>query len=353
MATERRALFDVSWRAIAKVLVAGALVWAWLQLWHFVMVVIVAIIMAVSLDPAARWLERKGLSRSISAVLIVFLVTVALLGMIAVSWVTLRDQSRLIVERLTESVQQLRASSPLADYLIPSPDTSAGGGAGEGSTQTQGLGSYVIAFARSASTAAGMVALALALTAYLLIEWKRTLEWLMAFVPEEKRPKARRTLEESRGIVYRYAVGNTLAAAITGIVTYVVLVSLGVPAALMLALISALFNFIPVIGLVVSSVLAALLAATVSTNVLLAVIAFYLAFNVVEGYLITPKIFGYEMELSNLAVLVAVIVGAELGGVMGALLALPVAAIYPAVERIWLRERLGDDTIEIHKRLSA
>jgi predicted PurR-regulated permease PerM len=354
MTTERRALFDVSWRAIAKVLIAAALVWAWLQVWHFVMVIIVAIIMAVSLDPAVRWLERKRLSRSISAVLVVFLVTVVLLAMIAVSWVTLRDQSRLIVDRLTESAEQLRASFPIADYLMPSNGGSAGGGGGsEGSTASQGLASYAIAFARSASTAAGMVVLALALTAYLLIEWKRTLEWLMAFVPEGKRQKARRTLEESHGIVFRYAVGNALASAITSVVTYVVLASLQVPAALMLALISGLFNFIPIIGFIVSSVLAALLAATVSTNVLLAVIGFYLAFNVIESYLITPKIFGYEMELSNLAVIVAVIVGAELGGVMGGLLALPVAAIYPTVERIWLRERLGDDTVEIHKRLSA
>ena len=121
----------------------------------------------------------------------------------------------------------------------------------------------------------------------------------------------------------------------------------------MLAIISGLLNFIPVIGFVLSSVLAALLAATVSTNVLLMVIAFYLLFNVIEAYLIAPKVFGYEMELSNLAVIVAVIVGAELGGVMGGLLALPIAAIYPTIERIWLRDRLSGDTVDIHKRLSA
>ena len=121
----------------------------------------------------------------------------------------------------------------------------------------------------------------------------------------------------------------------------------------MLALISGLLNFIPVIGFILSSVLAALLAATVSANVLLLVIAFYLVFNVLESYLITPKVFGYEMELSNLAVIVSVIVGAELGGVMGGILALPIAATYPTVERIWLRDRLSGDTVEIHKRLSA
>ena len=80
------------------------------------------------------------------------------------------------------------------------------------------------------------------------------------------------------------------------------------------------------------------------------VIAFYLVFNAVENYFIAPKIYGRELEMSKLAVLIAVAVGGQLGGVMGALLALPVAATYPTIERIWLRDRLGDDTVEIHKR---
>jgi predicted PurR-regulated permease PerM len=66
-----------------------------------------------------------------------------------------------------------------------------------------------------------------------------------------------------------------------------------------------------------------------------------------------PKVYGRELELSKLAVLIAVAVGGQLGGVMGALLALPIAAIYPIIERIWLREQLEADTVEIHKRLSA
>lgn len=343
MTTERRKLFDVSWRAIAKVLVAAALVWSWFQVWQFVMVIIVSIVIAIALDPAVRWLEQRRLGRSVSSVLVVLLVTAALVALIAASWMTLRDQSQLIVQRLSESISQLRASFPVVEQVL-SP-------AGEG--QADGVTRYAMTFARSAATAAAMIVLALALTVYLLIEWKPTLEWIMAFVPERHRPKARRTLDEAREIVFRYAAGNALSSAITGVVTYIVLASLGVPAALMLAIISGVLNFIPVIGFVLSSVLAAVLAATVSTNVLLMVIAFYLVFNAIESYLITPKVFGYEMELSNLAVIVAVIVGAELGGVMGGLLALPIAAIYPAIERIWLRERLSGDTVEIHKRLSA
>jgi predicted PurR-regulated permease PerM len=343
MTTDRRSLFDVSWNAIAKVLIALALVWAWFQVWQFLMVIIVSIIIAVALDPAVQWLERHRLSRSTSAFGVVLLVAAVIIAMIAASWVTLRAQSRLIFQRLDESIDQLRASFPMIEYVLPSGS--------EG--QADGLGQYAMVFARSTTTAIGMIVLALVLTVYLLIEWKSTLEWLMAFVPERHRTKTRRTLADAREIVCRYMVGTVIASVITAIVTYIVLAWLTVPAALMLALISGVLNFIPIIGFIMSSVLAAVLAATVSTNVLLLVIGFYLIFNAVESYLIAPKVFGYEMELSNLAVLVAVIVGAELAGVMGALLALPIAAIYPTIERIWLRDQLNSDTVEIHKRLSA
>ena len=61
--------------------------------------------------------------------------------------------------------------------------------------------------------------------------------------------------------------------------------------------------------------------------------------------------YGSRLQLSNVAVLLAFAVGAELGGVAGALLALPLAAVYPAIERIWLREPLGDDVVREHDGL--
>ena len=67
MTTDRRNSFDVSWRAIAKVLAAVALVWIWLQLWQFIMVIVLSIVMAIALDPAVRWLERARFSRSAGA----------------------------------------------------------------------------------------------------------------------------------------------------------------------------------------------------------------------------------------------------------------------------------------------
>ncbi|MSO56945.1 MAG: AI-2E family transporter [Acidobacteria bacterium] len=162
-----------------------------------------------------------------------------------------------------------------------------------------------------------MVVIALVLTVYLLIEWEATLEWLIAFVPASHRQKFRRTIAESRVIVFHYVVGNVITSVITIVATFSVLVALQVPAALV------------------------------------GVIVFYIVFNAVESYFINPRVYGHELKMSKLAVLIAVAVGGQLAGVMGALLALPVAAIYPTIERIWLRERLGGDTVDKQQRLSA
>jgi predicted PurR-regulated permease PerM len=340
MTTDRRRLLDVSWRAIAKVLVAAALVWAWFQLWQFVMVIVVAMIIAVALDPLVKYLEQHRIPRWLGAFGSVVLLAGLASGIIAVSWVSITEQSQFIVEHLTQFYRQVRASFPAIERLAPAGDTG-------------GLGQYALSLGRSAANAVGMFLVALVLTVYFLIEWKPTIEWLMAFVPQEHRPKARRTLEGAREAVFSYVVGNALTSVITAVATFLALVALKVPAAAVLAIIAGLFDFIPVVGFLLSLGITAVLAATVSPTALIGVIVFYVAFNAIENYFIMPKIYGRELELSKLAVLIAVAVGGQLGGVMGALLALPIAAIYPIVERIWLRERLGADTVEIHKRLSA
>jgi len=340
MTTDRRSLFDVSWRAIAKVLVAVALVWAWFQLWQFVMVMVVAIIIAIALDPVVCHLERYRVPRWLGACASVMLLAALAAAMIGAGWVSITQQSRFIADNLIEFSRQIRASFPAIERLLPTAE--------EG-----GLGQYVLSFGRSAANAVAMFVVALVLTVYLLIEWKSTVEWLMAFVPQEQRPKVRRTLADTRATIFSYVVGNALTSVITAVATFVALVLLKVPAALVLAIIAGLFDFIPVVGFMLSLGITALLAATVSMTAVWGVIAFYVVFNAVENYFIAPKIYGHELALSKLAVLIAVAVGGQLGGVMGALLALPIAAVYPILERLWLRDQLNSDTVEIHKRLSA
>src|SRR5687768_4464229 len=298
MTTDRRRLFDVSWRAIWKIIAAVALVWAWVQLWQFVMVIIVAITIAVALDPLVRYLEQHHVPRWLGASGAVFLIAAAAVGMLALSWVSITQQSRFLIENITGFYRDIRASFPALERLVP--------------TQQTGLAQYALSFTQSATRAVGMFVIALVLTVYLLIEWKRTLEWVLAFVPQQHRPKARRTLGEARTAVFSYVVGNALTSLITSIATFAALVALKVPAALVLAIIAGLFDFIPIVGFFLSLGVTAVLAATVSMTTLAAVVAFYIAFNAVESYLIVPRIYGHELQLSKLAVLIAVAVGGQL-----------------------------------------
>ena len=337
-----RAAFDVTWRTIGKILVAAALVWAWLQLWQFVMVLVIAIVIAVALDPLVQRLEGRGIPRGIGALVAVLTIAAVAVAMLAASWVSITEQSQLIAQNLQGFHDRIRASFPLIDRLTPSAQQ---GG--------NGFGQYALRLGRSTANAVGMFVVALVLTVYLLIEWKRTLEWIVAFVPAQYRQKFRRTLSEARGAVFHYVIGNGITSVITAIVTFIVLVALNVPAALVLAIIAGLLDLIPVVGFLLSLGVTALLAATVSMTAVIGVVIFYIAFNAVENYLIAPKVYGKELELSNLAVLIAVAIGSHIAGVMGALLALPIAAIYPIIERIWLRPHLSADTVERHDRLSA
>ncbi|HEX7070142.1 MAG TPA: AI-2E family transporter, partial [Rhodothermales bacterium] len=179
-------------------------------------------------------------------------------------------------------------------------------------------------------------------------DWRRTYRWLLAFVPRQHRPRCEATLEECSAVMFAYMKGNVITSIIATVCTLIALRVLGVPAALLLAIIAGLSDFVPVIGFVVSAIPAILLALTVSVTTTLWVAAFYIGYNTVENYLISPWAYGSRMKLSDLAVLLAFAAGAELGGVIGALIALPLVAMYPTIERMWLHKKLPTETLEEH-----
>jgi len=135
------------------------------------------------------------------------------------------------------------------------------------------------------------------------------------------------------------------------ICAYIAMRLLHVPAALLLALITAVFDLLPVIGIFMSAIPAILLGLTVSTWVGVGVALFHATYNIIENYYITPKVYGHELRLSDLAVILALAIGGALAGVVGALVFLPIVALYPAVERIWLRNAIAPETVQDHRRI--
>jgi predicted PurR-regulated permease PerM len=111
------------------------------------------------------------------------------------------------------------------------------------------------------------------------------------------------------------------------------------------------FDFLPVIGFPLSAAPALLLGTTVSDRTVILIAALYIAYHTFENYVVAPRVYGDRLKLSNLAVVLAFAIGAQIGGVIGALIALPVTAVYPAVERIWLRDQLGEQVVDEHRAI--
>jgi predicted PurR-regulated permease PerM len=195
------------------------------------------------------------------------------------------------------------------------------------------------------------VVLAFVLAIYLLIEGDITYAWLLAYVPMNRREKVHATIVEARTLMLDYVVGNIATSVFAGVFVLVALRVLNVPARFLLALLAAICDFIPVLGFVISAVPAVLIGVTVSGTTAVLVLVVYVFYHLVENYVIGPRVYGNRLKLSNIAVIIALFVGAAIGGVVGALVALPFAAAYPAVERIWLADYLGRRVVQDHEKL--
>ena len=121
-------------------------------------------------------------------------------------------------------------------------------------------------------------------------------------------------------------LGNLVISVISATATFIWLISFGVPYALLLAILVALLDLIPVVGSAVAGILVALAAFSVSVPIGVATVSFFIAYKFVEDYVLSPRVFGKVLRLPALVTVVAILIGAALLGLVGALVALPIAA---------------------------
>ena len=340
----QRLSLHLPWATLVKVIAAAAAVWIWRELVWVAMLGLIAVIIAVALEPAVRGLERRGWSRSVAAWMLVTLIAGGVVAFLLITWSSLASQAQDLGGQINAFVRELEQRAP--KVLVQAVQRSS-------PSDASMFAPYAFAVARSLLAAVAAFVLAWVLVAYLLIEAEPTYRWVRGFIPERLRPRFDRTAAEASTTARGYVVGNVTTSVCAGAYFYAWLALLHVPAALLLALLAFFADFIPVAGFLLSCVPAMVMAATRSTAVAIGMIPIYAAYHVIENYLIAPRVYGHRLRLSNLAVLSAFAVGAELGGVMGAMVALPIAAVYPTIERLWLRDALGNEVVDEHEAIAT
>jgi predicted PurR-regulated permease PerM len=164
------------------------------------------------------------------------------------------------------------------------------------------------------------------LTIYTLLDARRIERFFYFLTPDRWHEHVRNLLPALRTTVGGYIRGQALTSMAITAVTFAVLTVMGVPNALGLAVIAGIFDIVPLIGAVIAIVPSVLAALTVSTEAAMIVGVALIIYQEIENRILIPKIYGSTLRLPGVAVLVAVLVGAELAGIVGALLALPAAA---------------------------
>ena len=336
-------------RAILIVLgilvVAAALIAFFYLAWHVITWILISLFLALALNPAVEFFERHGLRRGLASFIVFFLALIAFGGLGALLIPPLIDQITTFIDDVPDLVEDITAGrGPLGflqeDYQIVDKIREAIEEQGAGGVL--GIGEAGLAVARGVvSFVVGVVAIAF-LTFFMLLEGPRMVARFTEFLPEHLRPRCERVAGDIYRTVGGYVTGNLLISLIAGIGAAVILLVLGSDYAVALAVLVAVLDLIPLAG----ATLAAIIVSTVAFIELgwfrgVVVIGFFVVYQQLENHILQPVIYGRTVRLSPLTVLIAVLIGAELFGILGALAAIPVAGILQAVAReiiLWRRE---------------
>ena len=334
-------VIDVRPRTVFKIAASLALLWC---LWHLagiILLLVVAVILAVALDGPVSWIEGRNISRPVASVIVSGAIAITVIVFLWLTWSSLTSQWQYLTSQLATVADDVGRRVP--QWIFPTL---------QNKDWASALEPYALGVGQSIVAALMLIALGFFVTIYLLIDGTRTLAWMVAFFPGDYREQVARTVAESRDVIVAYARGNVLTSIFAASWVLIWMIILHVPAALLLAVIAGVADFIPVLGFVASAIPAVALALTVSPRTALATMALWVVYHAIENYFVAPWAYGKRLKLSDLAVILAFVVGAELAGVIGALIALPIAALYPTIERIWLREQLPRETVREHRALS-
>ncbi|HEY0251249.1 MAG TPA: AI-2E family transporter [Kofleriaceae bacterium] len=310
-------------RVLVWILLAIACVWLAIQLWTVFVVLLVALVLVGTFDPLVGWFERRGLGRGRALALIFLGVTLAIAAVLLLTVPPLVSQLQHIIEnapqerrKLVSFLSQYQWATPFVKSIKAVPIDSL----------VMRAGDKLLDYSADILTAIGYAVTTIFLALYLLAEPKRAQVGLYALVPRHHHVKLAQILVGLRQIVGGYMRGQLITSVAITIFTFGLLTAFKVEDALALAMFAGLTDIIPFIGGYVASAPAILSVASRGAPSILIVAAAMVLYQEFESRILVPRVYGRTLRLSPALVLVALLIGGTLLGMLGALLALPVAA---------------------------
>ncbi len=310
----------------------GVLVW-----------IFVALFLAVALNPAVTWLQGRGIARRGVAVAIVFVGTIVAIAALGATIIpTIVNQVNDFVDAVPGYVEDLTAGRGRLGFLereYQITDRVREAVSNGGASRMLGISGTALAVTKGIVTAVVATLTIAFLTLFMLLEGPAWVERAFGLLPEEKQPRWRKVGGDIYKTIGGYVSGNLTISLIAGVVSTAVLLGVGVPFAVALGLLVAILDLIPLAGATIAAIIVSTVAFLDSTTSGLIVVVFFIVYQQLENHVLQPVVYGRTVQLSPLAVLIAVLIGAELAGVIGALAAIPVAGTIQVILVDWLEHR--------------
>jgi len=313
---------------LVAVFVAGLLG----QLSTVILYIALALFLALGLDPVVSWLQRRGMPRW-TAILIVFAAVIGLfVGIIATIVPIVVDQITHAIENWPQIVKDFKNSDFVAWI-------GSFGGATWVEDSVAAIGDWLADPKNIGSLTGGILAvgagiaggitgatIVLILTLYFLASLDAMKRYAARFVPATSRPGFLDVSQEITGSVGRYVIGQISLASVNGVLSLIFLTIIGAPVPILLAFIAFLGSLIPLVGTLTGAIIISLVSFAASPETGLAAAIYYLVYMQVEAYVLSPRIMNRAVSVPGALVVIAAVAGGTLGGVLGALVAIPVAA---------------------------
>jgi predicted PurR-regulated permease PerM len=321
-------------------------VWVILKSQEVLVWTFTSVLLALALNPAVEAFQRLGVRRRGAAAALVYLVVAAFIaGVAALIIPTLVQQVGDFIHAMPGYVQQLTAGrGPLGflerDYHVVERVRSAvSNGGGSAAASLAGGASTALDVTRGVVTFVAAVVTITFLTLFMLLEGPAWIQRGIGMLPERMQPTWREIADDIYHLIGRYVNGNLLISLVAGTSTTIVLLALGVPFALALGLLVAILDLIPLAGATLGAVVVTLVGFTHSSTAGIVLVVFFVVYQQLENHLLQPLIYGRTVRLSPLAILLSVLIGAEVAGVIGALAAIPVGGTVQILIDHWQRGR--------------
>ncbi|MBI5733885.1 MAG: AI-2E family transporter [Candidatus Kerfeldbacteria bacterium] len=343
-ANQTRSL-DISFAALWKIVLVGLLVYLAYLIVDILTILLVAIILATAIDPWVDWMQRYKLPRSLSLV-IIYLLLFLFIAVIAV----------VMIPPLASQVADLAKTLPYYYEKIMLGVTNIGGTGFQDEVSVtvqqalQSLGSGLASatgsiLASIASVFGGIMQfiITLVIAFYLVVDENGLKRFIVSVTPMEKQSYVEGLLERIQIKLGAWLRGQLLLMLIIGVMTYIGLLLFDMPYALVLALWAGLTEIIPYIGPILGAIPAVLLAASISPLHALLIIGLYVLIQQSENNIIVPAVMKRAVGLNPVISILAVMTGYNIAGVVGAVMAIPSAAIIGMIlsdlfDKRWRRE---------------